>query len=424
MSGLRTFLAFELEDTGEYKELSFSEKDLVDYLDPEQVIVLVREDLRRIFIWKGAKSPVKKRFISSKIAQELQAELMKDAHFHQCKIVSVDQGDEIQEFLDAFNMESMEVKERLPDMRYVRNSEKPQFKKTRVYSENHRRFLQEFRDESLMRNSDKFPEEREFRINEYLKLKLIKGQTVIYIDDKPFHQCKYLLLNLTQKDFMKFEHIESIDEAFQIYNNMDKNHERDHELIDPESEFIGHCSNLQAWYEHDYDLRILHSSLSIPLLKKLALLGDKKAVIRLKESIATRIASKNHNTIIFYLNEQYLNLFTNEELEVIFEDWLDKKVNFTLMEKRRVWYPLLIEMIERGISRAKKIIKKEIILYLNEDNIEAYRYLLQKNILKLLSLKDLEELYDLIPKKDKIALRHIESLILKINLKKRRNLIK
>ncbi|MFX1600496.1 MAG: hypothetical protein ACFFB6_07855, partial [Promethearchaeota archaeon] len=127
---MRTFLAFELEDTGEYKELSFSEKDLIDYLDPEQVIVLVREDLRRIFIWKGAKSPVKKRFISSKIAQELQAELMKDAHFHQCKIVSVDQGDEIQEFLDAFNMESMEVKERLPDMRYIRNSEKPQFKKS------------------------------------------------------------------------------------------------------------------------------------------------------------------------------------------------------------------------------------------------------------------------------------------------------
>jgi len=93
------------------------------------------------------------------------------------------------------------------------------------------------------------------------------------------------------------------------------------------------------------------------------------------------------------------------------------------MEKRRVWYPLLIEMIERGISRATEIVKKEIVLYFKEDNIEAYRYLLQKKILTLLSLKDLEELYDLIPKKDTIALRHIERLILKFNLKKRRNLI-
>jgi len=398
MAEFRTFFAYELEDNGEKKEIKFSEKDLKYNLNSEQVLVLIREDLRRIFIWKGAKSPVKKRFISSKVARELQGELMKDARFHLCKIVSVDQGDEIQEFLDAFSMESMEVKERLPDMRYIRNSERPKGKEKKI-----------------------FPEEREFRINEHLKLKLTKGQTFIYIDEKPFHQCKYLLLNLTQKDFNKFEHIDSIDEAFEIYNKMDKNHERDHDLIDPESEFIGHCSNLQAWYEHDYDIRILHSSLSIPLLKKLAFLGDKKAVIRLKESIATRIASKNYNTIIFYLNEKYLGLFSNEELEVMFEDWLDKKVNFTLMEKRRVWYPLLKEMIERGISKAQEVIKKEIILYLKEDNTEAYRYLLQKKILQLLSLRDLEELYDLIPKNDKVALKHIESLILNMTLRKRRN---
>ena len=421
MDEIRIFFAYELEDNGERKELFFSENDLAHYLNPEQVLVLVREDLGRIFIWKGAKSLVKKRFISSRVARELQGELMKDARFHLCKIVSVDQGDENQEFLEAFNMESMEVKERLADMRYVRNSEKPKFKEKKMFPKHYRKFLKEFRDRTLKMNLDGFPEEREFRINEHLKLKLIKGQTVIYIDEKPFHQCKYLLLNLTQKDFAKFDHIDSIDEAFEIYNKTDKTHEREHDLIDPESEFIGHCSNLQAWYEHDYDLRILHSSLSIPLLKKLAFLGDKKAIMRLKESIATRIASRNHNTIIFYLNEKYLKLFSNEELEVMFEDWLEKKVNFAFMEKRRVWYPLLKELIERGIKRAQKIIKKESILYLEEDNFEAYRYLLNNDFFKLLNLEDLEELYELIPKKDLVALRRIESLILKATLRKRRN---
>jgi hypothetical protein len=422
MSESRTFFAFELEDNGDYIELDFPENDLAIYLNPEQVLVLVREDLRRIFIWKGAKSPVKKRFLSSKVAREIQGKLMQDFYFPHCKIVSIDQGDEILEFLEAFNIESMEPKEKLPDLKYIRNSEKPQFKKTRVFSESHRRFLKEFKNESLVRNSSKFPEEREFIISKDLKLKLIRGQTVIYVDEKPFHQCKYLLLNLTQKDFTKFEHIDSIDEAFQIYNKMDKSHETDSELIDSESEFIGHCSNLQAWYEHDYDLRILHSSLSIPLLKKLAFLGDTKAIIRLKESIATRIASKNYNTIIFYLNEKYLILFSNEELEVMFNDWLDKNVNFTPMEKRRIWYPLLKEMSERGISKAQEIIKKEIILYLKEENLSAYRYLIQKDFLQLLTLQDLEELYDLIPKRDKVALRRIESLVLKLTLIKRRNL--
>ena len=395
MAELRTFFAYELEETGERKELSFLEKDLEQYLDPEQVLVLVREDLRRIFIWKGAKSPVTKRFISSRVAREIQQDLSKDDKYHLCKIVSVDQGDEIQEFLDAFNLESMEVKERLPDMKYILNRDKEEI------------------EEEI------FSEEKEFRINEHLTLKLIRGQTEIYIDEKPFHQCKYLLLNLTQKDFNKFDLIDSIDEAFEIYNEMDKDHERDHDLIDPESEFIGHCSNLQAWYEDDYDLRILHSSLSIPLLKKMAFLGDKKAIFRLKESIATRIASRNYNTIIFYLNEKYLSLFSNDELEVMFDEWLEKNVKFAFMEKRRLWYPLLRELIERGIKRAQNIIKNEIILYLKEDNFEAYRYLLNDNFFKLLNLEDLEELYSLIPKKDMVSLRKVETLILKATLKKR-----
>lgn len=415
----KNFFVYELQDTGESKELDISEGDLVNNLRPEKILILFREDLRRIFVWKGARSPVKKRFISLKAARELQAKLMKDDCFQYCKIVSVDQGDEVKEFLDAFNLESMEVKEKLPDMRYIRNSEKPRFRKTKVFSEVHRRFLQEFNDELLIRKSNAFSEEREFKINQYLKLKLIKGQTVIYVDERPFHQCKYLLLNLTIKDFKRFDHIDSIDEAFQIYNKMERNHEKDHTMIDPISEFMGHCSNLQAWYEYDYDLRILHSSLSIPLLKKLALLGDKKAIIRLKESIATRIATKNFNTIIFYLNEDYLALFSNEELEVMFEEWLDNEVNFTSMEKRRLWYPLLKEMTERGIYRAKQIIKDEIANSLKEEKNQEYRYLLQRDFYQLLSLDDLENLYDYIPKQDKLALRRIESLILKATLKKR-----
>ncbi|MFX1399225.1 MAG: hypothetical protein ACFFAS_19550 [Promethearchaeota archaeon] len=398
MDEFKKFFAYELEENGDRQELIFFEKDLKQYLDPEKVLVLVREDLRRIFIWNGAKSPVKKRFITARFVSDLQKELMKDSRYHRCKIVSVDQGDEIQEFLDAFNLESMEVKEKLADLQFIPNNQKKEYLKK------------------------SYPEEKEFRINEYLTLKLIKGKTVIFIDEKPFHQCKYLLLNLTQKDFTEFDNIDSIDDAFEIYNKMDKTHERNHDLIDPESEFIGHCSNLQAWYEHDYDLRILHSSLSIPLLKKMAFLGDKKAIIRLKESIATRIASKNYNTIIFYLNEKYLSLFSNDELEVIFDEWLEKKVDFAFMEKRRLWYPLLKELIERGITRAQNIIKKEIVLYLKEDNFEAYRYLLMNDFFKLLNLKDLEELYEIVPKKDLVALRRVESLVLKATLRKRREM--
>ena len=118
------FMVYELENSGDRKKLDLKQEELQNSLNPEAVIIIVREDLRRIFIWKGAKSPVRKRFISSRVAQQLQKELIDDSRYHRCKIVSIDQGDELQEFLNAFRLESMEVTERLPDMRYIRNVER------------------------------------------------------------------------------------------------------------------------------------------------------------------------------------------------------------------------------------------------------------------------------------------------------------
>ncbi|MHA1677726.1 MAG: hypothetical protein ACTSW3_02965 [Promethearchaeota archaeon] len=121
---IEEFMVFELEDNGESRKIKIKQEELGNYLNPEQVLIIVREDLRRIYIWKGSMSPVRKRFISSRVAQELQHRLMRDYRYHRCKIVSIDQGDELEEFLKAFNLKSMEVKERLPDMKYVRNIEK------------------------------------------------------------------------------------------------------------------------------------------------------------------------------------------------------------------------------------------------------------------------------------------------------------
>lgn len=118
------FIVYDLENTGDRTRLNIKPEELQNHLNPEQVLIIIREDLRRIFIWKGAKSPVRKRFISARIAQDLQRDLIQDSRYHRCKIISIDQGDELQEFLNAFRLESMEVTERLPDMRYIRNVER------------------------------------------------------------------------------------------------------------------------------------------------------------------------------------------------------------------------------------------------------------------------------------------------------------
>ncbi len=66
------FIVYDLENTGDRTKLNIKPEELQNHLNPEQVLIIIREDLRRIYIWKGSKSPVRKRFISSRVAQELQ----------------------------------------------------------------------------------------------------------------------------------------------------------------------------------------------------------------------------------------------------------------------------------------------------------------------------------------------------------------
>jgi hypothetical protein len=109
------FMIFDLLDTGHRKRLDISEKEFIDskakeLLINEAVILIVKEEIRRIYIWKGISSNVRKKFIASRVASKLQKELVEEAHFHRCKIVSIDQGDESKEFLQTFNIKPSKIK--------------------------------------------------------------------------------------------------------------------------------------------------------------------------------------------------------------------------------------------------------------------------------------------------------------------------
>ncbi len=121
------FAAYTLNIDGTFNELEMEQSEVSDYLDPEEVLLLIRQDLRKLFIWKGPKSPVRKRFISSRVAAEIQSNL-RDSGGRYLKIISVDAGDETIEFLSAFNLEPYQVTEVLADMRYIRNTEREKLK--------------------------------------------------------------------------------------------------------------------------------------------------------------------------------------------------------------------------------------------------------------------------------------------------------
>ncbi len=107
----------------------------------------------------------------------------------------------------------------------------------------------------------------EYEINEFLTLKLEEKTTNIYVNGRRFGLCKYLLLNIPVQNIESYESINSIDEAADFLGWTVEGQEGVEYNIDPETEFFGHCSNLQAWWEHGYDTRLLHRNLAFPLLK-------------------------------------------------------------------------------------------------------------------------------------------------------------
>lgn len=156
-----------------------------------------------------------------------------------------------------------------------------------------------------------FKVESIFKINKFLSLKLEKKKTNIYVNNKHFGICKHLLIDIPRNEIESFDNINSIDELILRNRNSTKR-------MNPKTEFWGHCSNLQAWYENNYDTRLLDSYIAFPLLWKLTIVGDPLARKVFKNEVAKRIEANYLPTTRFLIN-QYLRDFEPEELEIIFE---------------------------------------------------------------------------------------------------------
>ena len=157
----------------------------------------------------------------------------------------------------------------------------------------------------------------DFIINDFLILKLESDSTNIYVDGKFFNQCKYLMLNIPSVDTVKINDIDSIDDAAEILGWTADGQVGVKYDIDPETEFWGHCSNLQAWFENNYDTRILHSNLAFSLLKKLTEVGDPLAKRVFKEEIAKRIESGYQPVIAYLFNQGYLKFLNIDEFKAL-----------------------------------------------------------------------------------------------------------
>lgn len=214
---------------------------------------------------------------------------------------------------------------------------------------------------------------KEFKVNNYITLRLEENNTIIYVDDKPFAQCKSLLINIPMKEIDSFDEVKSIDEAAE---KLDKSFERNQVDIPPEVEFWGHCSNMQVWYEYNYDTRLLHSNLAFSLLKKLTKAGDPLAKKVFKEEILNRLEKGGDTVILFLLENSYLGSFTKEELRSIYES------NIAKFESSKLILPFLrafyIQNADLFNEHYRKFVKE---LMLAEDFTEKKKILEHSDIL-------------------------------------------
>jgi hypothetical protein len=178
--------------------------------------------------------------------------------------------------------------------------------------------------------------ENEFQVNEYLTLKLEDGETNIYVNGKEILQCSFLRITIPVEKISSFDELESIDHAtidLEIRRAMGKSIEAIE--IPPEVKFWAQCSNLQVWYENDYNTRLLHRKIAFPLLKELAQVGDMKAKRVLKGEIIKRLESKSVLVILYLLEQEYLEFFNQQELQTLLPVLLNMCSVFTSVNLHR-----------------------------------------------------------------------------------------
>lgn len=155
----------------------------------------------------------------------------------------------------------------------------------------------------------------EFKVNDFLKLRLEGSKTFIYVGGKKFRYCQIVILNIPTTDLYPLEEFESMDEILNFYEK-DANfrNEKGVRKISPIEEFWVHCSSIHVWAENNYNTAFIDSYLAFPLLKRLVEVGDFNAEVVFREEIAKRLNSKVPQVIRYLLLENYDDFLNQEEI--------------------------------------------------------------------------------------------------------------
>ena len=149
----------------------------------------------------------------------------------------------------------------------------------------------------------------------------------VLVDGRPVLHCAFLVADISPVD----ESIDSIDDLARATGARRLEGRSIRDIMTIEEEVFAHASNIQAWAEHDYDTRLLHSNIAFPLLKELAAAGDDKAARVLQSDIDSRLRDGTQETRLLILKSCW-DLIDPATIERILSEITDEGV------KSHVWF--------------------------------------------------------------------------------------
>ncbi len=237
---------------------------------------------------------------------------------------------------------------------------------------------------------------REFKVNDYIKLKLENKKTILYVAGERYRQCTNLKLKVPIDKISTFKEIKSIDELTEKYDLSKYRYSKDYKYtLTPEEEFWGYCSNLQVWNEHDYDTRLLHRFYAFPLLKKLYELGDPKAKSVFKKEIIKRFQEGHKLTSVYLAEYGYLRLFTLEELDKLFHEYINN-------DKIKKDIVVIGQFSFYNVEPAREELKKSLENVLVNESFRPIYCTHIQNWFKQLTRQELENLFNIYQNQVKI----------------------
>ena len=150
-----------------------------------------------------------------------------------------------------------------------------------------------------------------FKINDLVDMRLVGKKTRIFVNNEMLLVCSHLFLNIPKERIWKANEIKSMDEAARVFKSTKKIQHK----ISSKQEFIGHCSNIQAFFENGLSTDILITDVAFPLLKELVDNGYEPAIRVFKEEIVKRYNTGTTSSRMFLSMQGYLFYLNEEEIQ-------------------------------------------------------------------------------------------------------------